>query len=61
MSGWQLGLALFGCWLAGVVGCGASVYFYARHVFRSKVGQLAGLLTGAAAAGAKSPPAGMDP
>lgn len=47
MSGWQLGLALFGCWLLGMASGIAAVYFYARHVFRSRFGQLAGQLTGA--------------
>ena len=46
MNGWQLGLALFGAWLAGVLGCGASIYLYARHVWRTKMGVLAGQLTG---------------
>lgn len=47
MSAWQLALVAFGCWLLGAC-CGiAAVYVYARHVFRSKFGQLAGQLTGA--------------
>jgi hypothetical protein len=47
VSGWQLGLVLFGCWLAGV-GCGVTaVALYARHVWRSRLGLLAGQLTGA--------------
>lgn len=46
MSGWQLGLVLFGVLLAGF-GLGiATVALYARHVYRQKVGQL---LDGAAA------------
>lgn len=40
MSGWQLGLVLFGVWLAGV-GCGlVLVWAYARHVYRHKVNEL---------------------
>jgi ABC-type xylose transport system permease subunit len=46
MSGWQLGLALFGCLLAGWVAGLVSVYTYARHVWRSKMGALAGQLIG---------------
>lgn len=40
VSGWQLGLALFGALLTGF-GLGiTAVAVYARHVYRSKVGQL---------------------
>jgi hypothetical protein len=47
VSGWQLGLALFGCWLAGVLSCGATIFFYARHVLRAKMGQLGAQLLSA--------------
>jgi hypothetical protein len=46
VSGWLLGLALFACFLAGLLACGATIYFYARHVWRTKVGQLGAQLLG---------------
>lgn len=49
MSGWQLGLALFGCLLAGAVLGVAAVGVYARHVWKQKVGQLLGAATAATA------------
>lgn len=44
VSGWQLGLALFGALLTGF-GLGiTAVWLYARHVFRSKLAALPGQL-----------------
>lgn len=54
MSGWELGLALGGCTGGGFLGGLAFVWWYARRVYRSKVGQLldgAGALTTMAATG----------
>jgi hypothetical protein len=47
VSSWLLGLSLVACFLAGCTFGLAAVYLYARHVFRSKLGQLSGQLTGA--------------
>jgi hypothetical protein len=47
VSSWLLGLSLVACFLAGCAFGLAAVYLYARHVFRSKLGQLSGQLTGA--------------
>ena len=51
MSGWQLGLVLFGTLLAGFGFGIVTVYFYARHVFRTKMGMLAGQLLNATPGG----------
>lgn len=54
MSGWQLGLALFGMALFGFGSALVTVWAYARHVYRQKVGGLidgASQLTGAATTG----------
>jgi len=42
-----LAAELAGAFLGGAACACGSIYFYARHVFRTKLGQLAGQLTGA--------------
>ncbi len=49
MSGLELGVELLGAFVLGAFAAGLSIYLYARHVFRSKLGLLAGQLTGSAA------------
>jgi hypothetical protein len=44
VSGWQLGLALVGCWLLGAVTAVWAVWAYARHVMRTKLDALPGQL-----------------
>jgi hypothetical protein len=44
VSGWLLALVLCSCLLAGFLSGIAAVYLYARHVFKSKMGQLMGQL-----------------
>lgn len=49
MSGWQLGLALFGCFLAGAVVGLTALGLWARKLWRDAQGKLAGQLLGLAA------------
>lgn len=51
MSGWQLGLALFGCWLAGVVSGLLLLSWYAHRRFRQQLAALPGQLLQTTATG----------